>query len=605
MSENFDTLLLSHIIKKFQDGKTTVSFNEMEKYIRKFPKDIIAKYNFGLMAEKLNKFDIAIFNYKKVIRNKKDHWQSKNNLYLIYFKQKKYTEALKLINQVLILKKNFQPVLRDKAHVLFYINKLDIALTLINESIKLNPLDYIALNILGMIYVGMREYKNAKEVYLRAIKINDQYHPSYSNLAKCLTELNEREDAIKYLNKCLLIKPDFLEGINNLANIYSNIGNFEKAISLYLKILKTDRNHFQINLNIAIAFFMGKDIIQAERYFKIAESINKNDDKLKKNYGLFLLYVQNYKKAWEVGDGRLKLQDFYFSESWISKIKDKLWNGEKIKKNSKILIIKEQGVGDEILYSTIYPDLINNFSNIKIETEKRLIELFKKNFPNKDVFIPFQSISTNRKKIKEFDYVIMAGSLGRLFRNSIHDFPKINFLKSGVDIRKDISNRLLKISNKKKIGISWKSKREFYGEGKSLDLDAMSPLLNNKNFDFINLQYGDSEKEILDFKKKHNVQIHTIPNLDLFNDFEEITALLQNLELFISISNSTTHVAGAANVDTWLIKPKSYALFHYWNQPKNTTPWYPSIKLYDQYENPTKLMKILNDNINKKFKIKD
>ena len=85
-------------------------------------------------------------------------------------------------------------------------------------------------------------------------------------------------------------------------------------------------------------------------------------------------------------------------------------------------------------------------------------------------------------------------------------------------------------------------------------MDALSPLLCNDNFEFINLQYGDVEEEIRVFHKKYNKKIHTISEIDLFNDFEKIIALMKQLDLFISVSNSTTHLAGAANIKTCLIK---------------------------------------------------
>ena len=602
MSNIFDSLLLTHIIADFQGGKTQEAFIKLDEYIDKYPKDLAAKYNFALMAEKINKTDLAIKNYKIVIKKDPNHWQSRNNLYLIFYHQKKYQDALKLANEVLNIKPDYQPVLRDKAHILYHQKKLDVALKLISKSIKLNPKDYIAINILGIIHAGLRDHSLAKKIYLHAIKVNNKYFPSYSNLAKSLTELNEREDAIKYLKICLELKPDFIEGINNLANVYSTMGKYDKAIPLYLKTLEKNKDHFQINLNLAIAYFKKKNLIEAEKYFKKAEAKETNDDTFKKNYGLFLLYTQDYKKAWELVDGRLKLQDFYLPGTWMTNIKAKLWSGNKIDINNKILVIKEQGVGDEILFSTIYPSLLKKYPNVKIETEKRLLSLFKKSYGFENSFIPFLSTSNSKKELKKYDNVIMAGTLGRLFRNSKESFPKINLIKSSTQTNTSIKIKLNKISNKKKIGIAWKSKREYYGEGKSLTLESLKPLILNDKFDFINLQYGETQEEILSFKRKYNKSIISIPDIDLFNDFESITALLQNLDLFITISNSTAHVAGGANVETWLIKPKAFALFHYWNQPENTTPWYSSITLFEQTSDPSDLTLKLNENLNQKFK---
>ena len=593
MSEIIDSLLLTHIIKDFQNGNTKQAFIRMKDYIKTFPKDYTAKYNYAIMADRMGDKELAIKNYTFVMKADSNHWQSRNNMYLFLFENKRYTEALKLINEVLIIKPNYQPVLRDKAHVFFYLKKLDLALKFISESIKLNPKDYIATNILGMIYIGLREYAKAKKIFIHAINLNTEYYPSYSNLAKCLTELNERSEAITHLKKCLSINPNFLEAINNLANVYSTEGRYEEAIPLYLKILEKEEKHFKVNLNLAIAYFNKKDFLNAKKYYEITHTIEPQSDELQKNYGLYFLYKQNYKKAWEMADGRLKLQSFYLPGTWINNIKKKLWNGGEIDLNSKILVIKEQGIGDEILYSSIYPDLLDKFPHVKIESEKRLLDLFKKSYANKNAFIPYLSISESKKKLREFEFVIMAGTLGRLFRNSIEDFPKYNCLIADTLLEKEILTKVNKISNKKKIGISWKSKREFLGEGKSLSLEALSPLLCNDNFEFINLQYGDVEEEISMFHKKYNKQIHTISNVDLFNDFERIIALMKQLDLFISVSNSTTHLAGAANIRTCLIKPKSHALFHYWNQPTNSTPWYPSIKIFDQQKDPSVLINAL------------
>ena len=95
------------------------------------------------------------------------------------------------------------------------------------------------------------------------------------------------------------------------------------------------------------------------------------------------------------------------------------------------------------------------------------------------------------------------------------------------------------------------------------------------------MQYGETLDEIKNFKNKTKIDILSIKEIDLFNDFESICALLKNLDLFVAVSNSTAHLAGAIGVPTFLIKPPNHATFHYWNQKNEKTPWYNSIKLFD------------------------
>ena len=278
------------------------------------------------------------------------------------------------------------------------------------------------------------------------------------------------------------------------------------------------------------------------------------------------------------------MDEFKIKNHHINNVKNKLWIGKKLNLNQNILIIKEQGIGDEILYGSMYPDFIKKYKKIQIETDPRLISLFERSFNIKDVFVPYTTYSKNKKNVDQFNHVIYAGSLGRLFRNKISDFPKAKFLIVKESKFKEINKIIGKLNTKIKIGISWKSKNETYGVDKSLNLDLLLPILKLEEFSFINLQYGDTANEIKNFYNNHKLKILNIKEVDLFNDFEAIAALLKNLDLLITVSNSTAHLAGSLGVHTWLIKPKNHVTLHYWNQPGNTTPWYSSIKLFS-YKN--------------------
>ena len=78
------------------------------------------------------------------------------------------------------------------------------------------------------------------------------------------------------------------------------------------------------------------------------------------------------------------------------------------------------------------------------------------------------------------------------------------------------------------------------------------------------------------------INLLDIEGLDFYNDFEGIASLLKSLDVFVTISNSTAHLAGALGVKTILIKPENFAVFHYWNQKTDNTPWYNSVSLIDK-----------------------
>ena len=133
-----------------------------------------------------------------------------------------------------------------------------------------------------------------------------------------------------------------------------------------------------------------------------------------------------------------------------------------------------------------------------------------------------------------------------------------------------------------KIGLSWKSFNNKFAANKSLNLKDFSKIFNLSNCHIFNLQYGDVKNEINSFNKNAKNKLLNIEGLDLYNDFEGIASLLKSMDVFVTISNSTAHLAGALGVKTILIKPENFAVFHYWNQKADSTPWYNSIGLTDK-----------------------
>ena len=117
-----------------------------------------------------------------------------------------------------------------------------------------------------------------------------------------------------------------------------------------------------------------------------------------------------------------------------------------------------------------------------------------------------------------------------------------------------------------------------------MHLDDFKNIFEINGATIFNLQYGDIKKELSSFLKKQNYEIISLRKLDIFNNFIGLANLLTELDIFVTVSNSTAHLAGALGVKTLLIKPKNHALFHYWNQSSNKTPWYNSITLIDKKE---------------------
>ena len=232
----------------------------------------------------------------------------------------------------------------------------------------------------------------------------------------------------------------------------------------------------------------------------------------------------------------------------------------------------------------MYRDLLEKNNNVTIECDERLLPLFQYSFNqnHKNKFINLGSVSNYRDKLKNYDFVLYAGSLGKFFRNDINLFPSNSYLDVEQKFINETKNIVNKLKNRFNIGISWKSFKNRYAKEKSLELKELINIFKTPNCNFINIQYGDVNDEINNFISKYKIKITTIKDLDLYKNLPGVAGLLKNLDLFISVSNSTAHLAGALGVKTLLIKPHNHATYHYWNQPNSKTPWYSSIILINK-----------------------
>ena len=199
--------------------------------------------------------------------------------------------------------------------------------------------------------------------------------------------------------------------------------------------------------------------------------------------------------------------------------------------------------------------------------------------------------------MSEFDNVIYAGSMIKFFRKRKSDFANRKFLIARNDIIAKYKEKLSNYKKKLKVGISWKSVINIYGNLKSLSVKDFEPLFTSDRL-IINLQYGNVEKD-KEYLSSQNKNLKIFNELDLYNDIEACMGLLKNLDLFITVSNSTAHFAGALGIPTILICPKKSSTYYYWNTNSGSSIWYKNIKVLGVESSINKTIEQINNIVEK------
>ena len=157
---------------------------------------------------------------------------------------------------------------------LFDKKKFDELLKLSNELLDNFPKSILIQNILGVVHTELKNYKLAKEFFIKVVNLNPKYTDGYYNLANIFMKLNEEEKAIENYNKVINLDKNYFKALNNLGNIYRRKGLNKKAIELYLSTL-------EINSNYKVAYY---NLAGALQFYNINVE-NKNINK----YLLYLL----------------------------------------------------------------------------------------------------------------------------------------------------------------------------------------------------------------------------------------------------------------------------------------------------------------------------
>ena len=572
---------INKILSEYLKGNKKNAYVELKKISKNYPSNEKLKFNLAFMEQDQGNIKEAKKGYLFLI-DKFDNFNSKINLYNIFLKEKNYFKSLELINNILQIKDGLTDVWIDKAYINYKIKEYDLSKKICHSILSKISNNAKALNLIGLCFFKEKKYKESLEYLFKGLAIDKKNISLLNSIAEVNYEIRNLETSEEYYLKALHLKPDSYQTLNNIAGFYLETNNSKKALTYYEKALKLFTNEPTILDNLSKTYFSLNKNELAKKFCKKSLKI-RNAPSTQKSLSHIYLKEENFPKAWEYFDGRIYEDNFIYGNKSFSLVKDKLLNKKEINPKKNLLIIREQGVGDEILYGTMYRDVLECFENTYIESDERLISLFVESFDKKytNNFKKFGFFSKNQNNFKDIDQVLYSGSLGFYFRNNLNDFPKKNHLKVSETLINKTKKDLADFKKKFKVGISWKSFNNNYSEQKSLTLEKLLNLLILPDIDFFNLQYGNVLKEIKDFNLEHKLNLINLNDVDLFNDFLKIASLLKNLDLFITVSNSTAHLAGALGIKTLLIKPFNQATFFYWHQNTNKTPWYSSIELVD------------------------
>jgi hypothetical protein len=241
----------------------------------------------------------------------------------------------------------------------------------------------------------------------------------------------------------------------------------------------------------------------------------------------------------------------------------------------RVLLAPEQGVGDQIMFASMLPDVVRTVSEVTAVFDPRLIRLYANSFAGVKLMAATETVRRS-----DYDRLLAIGSLGRIFRNRPEDFPGTPYLSPSPEAVERWATRLGERTRPLRIGVSWRGGLARTGQARrSLTLDQLRPIFALPGCEFVSLQYGDPRAEVAALNTSLDNKVRVF-DPDEIDDFDDLAALIHNLDLVVSVQTAVVHLSGALGKACLTMVP--YLPEWRYMLEGSTMPWYGSVRLFRQ-----------------------
>lgn len=449
--------------------------------------------------------------------------------------------------------------------------KLKEALALLDQNSAILAGHASYFNLRGLCLSDLNEHDEAVKCFVEAIKINPLDPMPYSNIGNSLAKNLQFEEADKYFDLALTVEPNHSEAAVGKGVAAFQRLDYEAAERAFKRALELRPGHLVIETNLGNCYSVQGNYADALRYLNRSIEREPDNGLARTNRGLIHLVQGNFRQGWV---------DYEYRFDSGNMIPNRFagvprWPGPS-SSAARVLIWAEQGLGDEIMFSTIFPDLEELPHDFCIECDPRLIQIFRSSFP-KLQFVKKHSIT----EVTEFKYQLPLASLGLHFRNQETSFPRKiggHLLRPTGQIPQETLRTLDRLP-RPWIGVSWESfalTKNFRGR-KSISANEFSSLTRELEGTVINLQFPNPHRHERGANQEFPENVINLPGINLKDDVSALGDLLCQLDTVITIGNSVAHMCGAFGVPARVLIPS--VPDWRWGVTMQSSCWYESLRL--------------------------
>ncbi len=442
----------------------------------------------------------------------------------------RHEEAIQSFDRAIALKHDHAVAHNNRGATLADIKRHDEAIASFERAIALNP-DYAeACYNLGNSQSALGQLNAAIASYRLAIAIDADFADAHNNLGVALAERNAHEEAIACYRRAIALEPQFADAYNNLGVALADLKRYDEAIAAYEHSIAIDPEYADAHWNLALC----------------------------------RLLLGDFARGWEGYEWRWK-------QDQVARFKrnypQPLWRGADALAGKTVLLYAEQGLGDMLQFCRYASHVADLGAQVLLEAPPALL-------PVLSGLAGVTQVIAQGTAIPAFDLHCPVTSLPLAFQTTADTIPRdVPYLAADA-ARVALWQGKLGAKTKPRVGLAW-SGNLLPDPNRSMALaDALA--LAFEGIDLISLQkeVRTSDAALLAARPA----IHHFG--DEIRDFADTAALIESMDMVISIDTSVAHLTGGMGKPLWVMLP--YSPDWRWMVDREDCLWYPTARLFRQ-----------------------
>jgi tetratricopeptide (TPR) repeat protein len=451
------------------------------------------------------------------------------------------------------------------------------AIQLYRRCLKVDPTNLEALNGLGTAAGEYGDLPTAAEQFDKSLRIDPEQPLIWLNRAILQSRLGLLHDAVSSIDRALALSRFDGAGYLLRGTTLSRVGRYQDALVSFDEAARLLPNDSLVAKQRGIALQWCGQFEASLREFDRAIALKDDHAEAWMSKAFLLMTLGDLKAGLPLYEWR------WLTHGWLEsplrfqrQSTQPLWLGETDIAGKTLLVYPEQGYGDTFQFCRYASVAANAGARVIVEAEPSLMALM--------ATLPGVSGTTSdREPYPDHDLRSPMMSLPLAFGTTMETIPaEVPYLRADPIRVSDWRERLSGLRGRR-IGLVWGAGARIgdaemvsIEQRKSLPLVALAPLADVAGCDFVSIQYGPALKQAA--APPAGMVLHDYSRH--IKNFADTAALMENLDLVISVCTSTAHLAGALARPVWLLN--RFDTDWRWFLDRDDSPWYPSMRIFRQ-----------------------